>query len=103
MRKLVAVSLILAAIVFSLLVLTGPGTAQASPAVPSHLQATTPTPTPGSTQAKLPPSGVLPDKLPPSGADRAGNTDNLALFLIGSGAVLLVAGLAIRSRRRSSV
>lgn len=109
MRKLLVVSLILAAIVLSVLMLTGPGTAQASPAVPNRLLAATLTPTPD-TRVKLPPSGAVPptptagapapDKLPPSGGSQPDSGSGLMIVL---GGLLVVGGGLILSRRRSDV
>ncbi len=99
MRKLFIVSLILAAIVLSVLMLTGPTTAQASSALPNRLLAAgTATPTPTSRNS-FPPSGTVPTTFPPSGGS---GPENGAGALLGLGGVLFVAGVAMTRRRKTN-
>jgi hypothetical protein len=92
MRKLFAISLILAAIVMSLLVFSGPATVSASSVIAQSKPTATPT---VSIINRPPPAGALPVV----GADRS---DSSALLLIGVGGLLLATGLIIRSRRHTS-
>jgi hypothetical protein len=103
MRRFLAVSLILVALTLAFTMWAGPGAAQASPALPSHLLAG-PSPTPTLSPAKLPPSGILvptqiaPDKLPASGGDRP---DSSAPLLFGLGGALLTVGVLVWRRQRT--